>query len=58
MGNDQVIVSGGDVVVRLDFNWKKTGSGSLSGNGSAIGDTNMIEFSYKLSTNAQEFLVK
>lgn len=55
MGNDQVIVSGGDVVVRLDFNWKK---GNLTGNGSAMGESDMIEFSYLLDTNDQEFLIK
>jgi len=58
MGKDQVIVSGGDLIVRFDFNWKKTGTSNISGNASAIGDSEMIEFSYNLTKNEQGFLIK
>lgn len=57
VGNDTVIVSGGDLVVTLQFNWTRTGTTNITGSGTAAGDSHEISFYYKLVIN-DGFLVK
>lgn len=58
LANDLITVSGGDVVAGFDFQWERTGSINMSGNGSAIGNSEEIMFTYGLTINGQGFLVK
>lgn len=48
LGHDTVIIMGGRVDVMFDFQWSKEGSASLSGNGTANGLSDKIDFSFEL----------
>jgi hypothetical protein len=44
LGNDTIVNFGGRLETYLDFQWRKEGSGSLSGSGKAFGLSNSIDF--------------
>lgn len=50
-GHDTVIVWGGHLRVDVNFNWKLTGSASRSGNGSATGYSDVLDFEKKLTVD-------
>lgn len=48
VSNDTVVIEGGRLDVRFDFQWSKQGSATISGNGSANGLSNVLAFSFEL----------